>query len=233
MTLDLHPDTVGEARYRGGDADPDRPEAIDEAINTDKLGYGKGEPLVGESYQDYPNRSELSNPVHGTFLRSLLQHSKVATLADAIAELTGANTTATLQKWLSTVEAAAEAHGLDVDTLLAEGDNEGGDVLEAVLGYEPPEAVVTSDNPLLVASLYNAGLSASEIATLLESKVEGSVSEGSVKDSLKETGLLDGRTRDAQVESFEKNDGRLGGTTMTTTETGNSNGLTVSAEDFA
>jgi len=140
VTVDLHPDTVAKAKRRNGDA-ADRPEAIDTAVNCDQLGYGKG--LVGESYDGYPTREELSNPDSGEFLRSLLEHPKVEGLDDAVDELTGANTTAILGDWLATVEAACDIHSLDVDTLLAKGGNEGGDEpLKAVLGYSPPEAVV-------------------------------------------------------------------------------------------
>ncbi|KPN29980.1 hypothetical protein SY89_00700 [Halolamina pelagica] len=65
MTVDLHPDTVEEARDRDGSAAEDRPEAISEALEGAELGYGDGEPLVGDTYDGYPNREELSNPSQG------------------------------------------------------------------------------------------------------------------------------------------------------------------------
>jgi hypothetical protein len=231
---DLHPDSVEAARDRGGAAAEDRPKAITEAVERAELGYGEGEPLVGESYADYPSRAELSNPDRGEFVRDLLAHPLVDGLDTAVEELTGAGDSPTLRKWLSTVEAATEAHSLDVDTLTAKGGDQGGeDRLTSLLGYEPPADVVHRDNPVLVAELYRIGLSVSEVADTLEPKVEGSVTEGHVRDTLKTVGLLEGRTRDEQQEAFEDKDGRIGGTTFDRSEGGDSNGLTVNAEDFA
>jgi|GEM_PF-6221971 len=233
MTLDLHPETVEEARDRGGDADADRPDSIDAALESEAVGWQEGETLVGDSYADYPSRDELSNPERGKFLRDLLSHPKVGGLDDAVSELTGANDTGTLGDWLATLEAAADAHGLEVDTLTAKGDQGGGDILTSVLGYRPPTDMVTSNNPVLVSELYVKGLSIGEIADTLTKEVEGGVREGRIRDTLKEIGLLKGPTRDEQREAFEEKDGRIGGATMTTTETGETGGLTVSAEDFA
>lgn len=232
MTVDLHPSTVEAARERDGAADSDRPEGISDALETEQLGYGEGKPLVGESYQDYPSRAELSNPDQGEFVRDLLSHSQVQGLDDAVAELTGAGDTPTLRKWLSTVEAAAEAHGLDPSTLTAEGSADGGeDTLTSLLGYEPSEGMVTRNNPVLLAELYTVGLSVTEIADTLTPMVEGSVSEGHVRDILKTVGLLKGRTRDEQQTAFEENEGRLGGVSLDNTDS-DTGGLTVSTSDF-
>lgn len=233
MTVDLHPETVEACRDRGGDADADRPEAISDALETEELGYGEGEPLVGDSYADYPSREELSNPSQGGFLRDLLSHPKVDGLDDAVTELTGGRDSGHLSDWLATLEAATEAHSLEIDTLTAKGDDGGGDTLTSVLGYRPSTDVVRRDNLVLIAELYVSGLSIKEIADTLTKEVEGNVREGHIRDTLTQIGLLEGRTRTEQQEAFEENDGRLGGATMTTTQTGESGGLTVSAEDFA
>jgi len=234
MTVDLHPSTVEAARDRDGAAAEDRPEGITDALESEQLGYGEGEPLVGESYESYPSRAELSNPDRGEFLRDLLAHPLVDGLDTAVEELTGAGDTPTLRKWLSTVEAATEAHSLDVDTLTDKGGDQGdGDRLTSLLGYEPPTDVVHRNNPVLIATLYTLGLSAAEVADTLEPKVEGSVSEGHVRDTLKTVGLLEGRTREEQQTAFEDKDGRIGGTTFDHSEGGGSDGLTINAEDFA
>lgn len=231
---DLHPDSVEAARDRGGAAAEDRPESITEAVERAELGYGEGEPLVGDTYADYPNREELSNPDRGEFLRDLLAHPLVDGLDTAVEELSGASDTPSLRKWLSTVEAATEAHNLDVDTLTAKGgDQGGGDRLTSLLGYEPPADVVTRNNHVLLAELYTLGLSVAEIADTLEPKVEGSVSEGHIRDTLKTVGLLEGRTRDKQQEAFEDKGGRIGGTTLDRSESGDTSpDLTISASDF-
>lgn len=234
MTVDLHPSTVEAARDRGGAADPDRPEAITEAVEGAELGYGDGEPLVGDTYADYPSRAELSNPDRGEFVRDLLAHPQVQGLDDAVAELTGAGDTPTLRKWLSTLEGAADAHGLDTDTLTAKsGDEGGGDTLTSLLGYEPPTDVVHRGNPVLIAELYTLGLSVEEVADTLGARVEGDIRPAHVRDTLKTVGLLEGRTREEQQEAFAEKDGRIGGTTFDRSEGGDSNGLTVNAEDFA
>jgi len=232
MTVDCHPDSVEAARERGGAADPERPESISEALEADQLGYGEGEPLVGDSYADYPSRAELSNPSQGEFLRDLLSHPLVDGLDTAVEELTGAGDTPTLRKWLSTVEAAATAHGLDTDALLAKGEDKGCENrLKALLGYSPPSDVVTANNGVLIAELYRLGLSVSEVSDTLTERVEGSVREGHVRDTLKTVGLLEGRTRDEQQTAFEENEGRIGGTTFDNTDS-DTGGLTVSTSDF-
>lgn len=228
-------ETVEACRSRGGAAAEDRPEAISEALESETVGWQDGEPLVGDSYADYPDREQLSNPDSGEFLRDLLSHPLVDGLDTAVEELTGAGDSLTLRKWLSTVGSATEAHGLDVDTLTEKGgDKEGEDTLTALLGYEPPTDMVHRDNHLLVAELYTLGLSVSEVADTLEPKVEGDVREGQVRDSLKTVSLLEGRTRDEQREAFEDNDSRIGGTTVDFSDTeGESRGVTINAEDYA
>ena len=242
MTLDLSPDTVDAARDRDGAADDHRPDKIDDAIQTEQLGYGEGEPLGPcDSYTDYPSREELSNPAQGEFLRDLLAHRLVGGLDDAVDELTGANYKPHLSDWLTTVEAATDAHSLDVDTLLSKGEDEreqgDTDTLTSALGYKPHTDMIYRNNPVLIAELYCAGLSVAEVADTLDKRVDGNLREGSVLDTLKEVGLLEGKTRTEQREAFEDNNGRIGGTTISNTDSsGNdsaSKGLTVTAEDFA
>jgi len=234
MTVDLHPSTVEAARDRDGAAAEDRPEGITDALESEQLGYGEGEPLVGESYESYPSRAELSNPSQGEFLRDILSHPLVDGLDTAVEELTGVGDTPTLRKWLSTVEAAADAHGLDTDTLTAKGGDQGGeDTLTSLLGYEPPTDVVHRNNPVLITELYTLGLSVAEVADTLEPKVEGSVREDYVRDTLKTVGLLKGATREEQAEAFSDKDGRITQTSHDFSDTGDSSGLTINAEDFA
>lgn len=232
MTIDLRPETVEVCRERDGcAAEDDRSEAITEALESPQLGYGEGEPLAADSYAYYPDRAGLSNPDRGDFLCRLLGHDKVGGLDDAVAELCGADDRGTLSDWLATLEAATEVHGLDVASLTSEGGGQGDeDTLTAVLGYEPPTAVVHRDNPVLIGELYTAGLSVTEIADTLGPKVEGAVSEGHVRDTLKTVGLIDGPTRDQQREAFAEKDGRIGGTTIDNTD--ESGGLTIDANDF-
>jgi len=228
-------DTVEACRERGGEAADERPDRIEEALKTEKVGYGEGEALVGGTYADYASRESLTRPSKGDFVRELLSHPKVGSLDGAVSELTAVGDSAMRSKWRNAVEAAAEVHGLDVDELLAEGEDERAeekDRLTELLGYEPHEAMVESDNPLLIAMLYALGLSVEEVADVLGDSVEGSVREAYVRDMLKTVGFLEGRTRDEQREAFSENDAKLGGTTITT-ETSESGGLTVNASDFA
>lgn len=229
MTLDLHPETVEACRQRDGAAADDRPDSIGDALETPQLGYGEGDPLVAESYDSYPSKAELSNPSQGDFLRRLLSHNKVSSLSDAVAELTGGRDRGHLSDWLATLEAATEVNDLETDNLLAEGsaDEGGDDPLTVILGYKPPANVVSVENPLVVAELYQAGLSTVEISELLDGQ------EGEVRDTLISVGLLEGKTRAEQREAFEDKDGRLGGVSMDFSDSGESGGLTVNAEDYA
>jgi len=231
-------ETVEEARDRGGEAADERPDRIEEALETEKVGYVEGEALVGD-YQSYPSRESLTRPSKGDFIRELLSHPKVGSLDGAVSELTAVGDSAMRGKWYDALESAAEAHSLDIDTLLEKGVEERGeekDRLGTLLGYEPHEAMVERDNPLLIAELYALGLSAAEVADVLEDSVDGDVREVSVRDTLKDMALLSGKTRTEQKEAFENNKGRLGGTTIhnkDAVDTGESGGLTVNASDYA
>lgn len=227
--MKLDRDTLTSCRERSGAAADARPDRIDDALESEKLGYGEGEPLAADSYDSYPSRSELSNPSQGGFLRELLTHPKVNDVGDAVAELTGATDTPTLRDWIRTVESAAEINNLDIDSLTAEGsaDEGGADPLTVTLGYKPHDSVVSSDSTLLVAELYAEGLSVSEISEILDTDGPH------VRDTLKDVGLIEGKTRAETRSDFAENDARLGGTTIDNTDTGDSRGLTVNADDYA
>lgn len=232
----LDSDTLASCRERGGDALDDRDASIEAALNQPQLGWQEGQPLAADSYDSYPSRKDLARPEYGDFLERLLGHELVGDEGDAVAELTGANDRGTLSDWVRTVTEAAAIHGLSTDSLFEGGGQEGGSALTAVLDYQPPADMLTADNPLLISELYVIGLSVGEIAEVLEKEVDGSVNSAAVSDTLKDVGLVEGKTRDEQRESFEEKDSRLGGVTIDNTGTatdGDSRGLTVNAENFA
>lgn len=231
--MNLSEKTVEQCRDRGGDAAEDRDESLEDALTQPQLGFRDGQPLAADSYGQYPERTDLARPEYGDFLERLLGHDMVGDAGDAVAELTGANDRGALTDWVRTVEAAAEAHGLDTDSLFEGGGQEGGSPLTAVVGYEPPADMVESDNPLLIAELYASGLSVEEIADTLSQEVDGSVTPAAVRDSLKDVGLIEGKTRAETMSDFEDNGARLGGASMETVESGDSRGITVNANDYA
>lgn len=220
MTVDLHPDTVERARERAGGPDDDRPDSIDDVLDRAELGHGEGDPLVEgcESYRDYPDTpEELSNPKWVTFLRELFAHSRVNGYDGAVTELTGANDSGIVGRWRDALERAARTFDLDVPTLFDKGaeerENDREGRLTTILGYEPPADVVDAENPLVVAELYLAGLSVAEVCDVLADYTEG-VREGQVRDALRTVGFIHGPTRDEQRDTFEENEGRLGGISM-------------------
>lgn len=220
MTVGLHPDTVEAAQERGGGPAEDRPEGVDDTLNRPELGRGEGNPLVADTYRTYPDAPEqLANPKWGTLVQDLLAHPLVGGYEDGVAELTGANDTSSRKRWRDALEDAADTFGLKAGELFDQGreDREGGreDRLTALLGYEPPADVVGADNPVLVGELYLAGLSVAEVCEVLGDHCEG-VREGQVRDALRTVGFLEGATRDEQRDTFEDNDGRLGGVSVST-----------------
>lgn len=233
--MKLDSTTVEAARDRDGNADPTRPDRIDDILDSDTLGHNEGEPLVGDSYGDYPSREELTNPNHGEFIRDILSHHLVGSLDDAASELTGATDSVTFGNWKEALETATEIHGLDVDNLLTNGEDseDSGEQLEELLGYEPLTDMKNYDNPLLVAELYTLGLSVVEVSNVLEEEVDDTVRPDYVRDSLKDVDLLNGKTRDEQREAFRENDSKIGGTTIINKQTTEgSKGLTVNTNDF-
>lgn len=236
MTVDLHPDTVERARDRGGGPDPERPEHIGDVLDRPEVGHREGDPLVGDSYGNYPSEpSKLANPKWGAFVRDLLAHPLVDGYDTAVSELTGATDSGSLKRWRKALERAAGAYGVDAPELFDKGaeERQSGreDRLTAILGYEPPEGVVESDNPVLVATLYTQGLSVSEVCDVLGDRAEGQVREGQVRDTLKDVGLLGGSTRQEQREAFEDNHSRLGGVSLDFSESESHNpGVNINAE---
>jgi hypothetical protein len=90
-------------------------------------------------------------------------------------------------------------------------------------------------NPLVVAELYCLGLSVAEVADVLADERDGNVRAGQIRDTLKNAGLLGGRTRDEQRDAFEDKKGDIGGTTVSNLDNDDereSGGLSVSTSDF-
>jgi hypothetical protein len=236
MTVDVHPNTVADARHRGGSPAEDRPDTVADVLDRPELGYGEGDPLGPcDTYEGYPTAEELSNPKWGTFVSELFAHPLIGGYEDAVDELTEAGDTASLKKWRNALENAARAFDVDAPELFQqgreqrEGDRE--DRLTALLGYEPPEDVVDAENPIMVAELYTLGLSVAEIADLLADHAEGDMRAAQVRDTLRTVGFLEGPTRDAQRETVEENDARLGGVSMDFSETEQRNpGVDISTE---
>ncbi|WP_144050381.1 hypothetical protein [Halorubrum persicum] len=203
--LEIDTETVEEARQRGGNAADDRPSRIDNTLVSDTIGFGSGDPLVGSSYNDYPDREDLANPSQGEFLETLFSHELVGSYADAVKEMTGARTEGMMRSWLDSLESAAELHGLSSEDLFADSreelDREG--LVSEVLGYEIDGSMLDSNNVLLFSSLYLVGCSTEEIAELLE------IRETDVKDRLKSVGLLNGRTTDEQETAFREKRGEV------------------------
>lgn len=204
--LKIDTETVEEARQRGGNAAEDRPSRIDNTLVSDTIGYNEGEPLVEgvTNYQEYPLRSELADPSTADFLRRLFGHELIGSIEDATRELTGVRDESTFRDWVSDLEAAATLHSID-NAAFEDSREEPAteEVVSNILDYEVGEGMLDSNNTLLLSALYVEGLSVDEIAEVLE------IRETGVRDSLKEVGLLNGRTTEEQTQAYRKNGGRL------------------------
>lgn len=223
---------VTNARQRDGDPAEDRPDRVDELLNADQLGYGEGDPLAAHSYADYPDdATQLSAPKWRSFVESLLSNAVVNSYDDAVAEVTPAADQITRKKWREAIQNAARAAELDVGELFDYGDDGEQDATEdalAALTESWPDDAVRSDNPLVVADLYESGLSTAEIAGLFE------CSEDRVRGVLRQCGLLEVTENERRDPKREK-DIRLGGTTVSqldNEEQSSSDGLTVDVSAF-
>lgn len=204
--MKLDTETIEAARQRGGDADDDRGEEIEELLNTNTLGYRDGDNLVGDSYEDYPdNKADLTNPSGmKEFLESLFSHNLVNSYDDAVIELTGGTADIHRRNWKESLKSATRIFDINAEELFQETDDDNDNdenTLTALLEYEVADDVA---DDLLIAELYvSAGLSASEIANVLETK------EKHVMDTLKHVNLVNGKTRKETRDSFDENKGRL------------------------
>jgi len=225
MSVKLTEDKVAELRQRGGDKAEGR-DAVD-GLDRGQLGHNSGEPLVGDSYDDYPSRKDLGDPSNKELLRKLAEHDLVGGTDDMVSELTGISVPDMLTKWISDLEAA-----LDLFEIQITPATEPEPILKSILGYEPAGGVVTSHNPLITVELYEHGLSVSEIVEVYNLEGAKSVDKSQVRDSLKNVGLLDGPTTAKQQkqwrnDKYEVNRPRSGDNGTEAVD------LTINANDYA
>ncbi|RKS82835.1 hypothetical protein BDK61_2157 [Haloarcula quadrata] len=226
--MDFNSDTIENCRERDGRADTEREAEIDEIIQTAELGRGEGEPLAADTYADYPQREELTDPQQKDFLESLLSHELINSIGDAAEEC--AENPTVKQRWNLTLRKAIETYELNLDNYFGDYP-EKVNRLESLLGFMPSDDMIAPSNALVVSELYVAGLSVAEITDVLSDHTVADTQ--TVEDTLKRCGLISGATAEEQMSAFEEQDGKLGGTSVET-ETGESEtrGLTVSTNDF-
>jgi hypothetical protein len=213
----LEPDVVESCRERNGHRKEERASRIDEALLRPKLGHRNGKPIVdGFGYEDYPSRDDLSQPQWKGFLQDLLGSRLVTSYEDAAEELTSAGDLEE-RKWVDALERAVGLFNLDADALFDEGEVPDEDRLTKILGKKPAEAVISADNPLLVAEMYRLGMGIAGINEVL-SDYDDESTEEIVRESLKRGGLIDGEVTETVDRSksmtMEEYDTRLGGTTV-------------------
>jgi len=225
MTLRLTESKVAELRQRGGDKAEDR-DAID-GLDRGKLGHNSGEPLVGNTYDEYPNREDLGDPSNKETLRELAEHDLVGGTDDMVSELTGISVPDMLSKWIADLEAALELFEIQITP-----SEDPEPIFKSILGYEPAGGVVDSHNPLITVELYERGLSVSEIVEVYNLEGAKSVDESQVTDSLINVGLLDGPTQAEQQQQW-RNDKYEVNRPRSSDNGTESIDLTVNANDFA
>lgn len=199
--FDISKEEWQEARKRNGNAKEDLPEAVTEAFEeTEEIGFRRGIPLIGESYEAYPTVDTVVLPQSKEFVERLVQHGKVQTLNQAVAELSGGTSE---DKWRSALRNAIDAFDIDRDKHLGgfevpEVDSE----TEGIEGFTtvfPKDIPSPATNPLVVSHLYLLGLSVSQISDHLQNETGASVvSERKVYQTLVDIGLADGTTTATQ-----------------------------------
>ena len=223
----LNKETVDSCVERDGDAAIDRKDEIDAVLTRPQLGYRNGSPLAGVSYNAYPTEQDLADPEFGPFLETLADSPLIGGADDMVKELTAVSNDAMLADWLESVERACEIHGIDVSGLETD---EIDSPLETILEHDIPDSVLTSDNTLLHAELYVAGLSTEEAADILTEQCETSVSANEVRNSLTHVGLVQGSGND-DSGGWGNDSGEIN-RMSTETDTDSSAGLTVDTTDF-
>lgn len=200
-----------DARQRGGDARETRPKAVDDALEpSEELGRGNGLPLVGDSYDDYPSVHELTLPTSREFVTELVEHDKVTTLRDAVTELCGDADGPTGQQYRRAFTKALDLFGIDRDEQLAGGsfdvpNPDDSDRLDLFTTSVPRSIPNPAENPLVVGHLYAvAGLSVGEITTYLGEELGSAVYNQTVRQSLIDVGLLEGRTTEQQEQAARR-----------------------------
>jgi len=216
-------EVVESCRDRDGRPKEERASRIDDALSRPKLGHRNGEAIVdGYEYEQYPSRDELSQPQWKGFLRDLFAHYLVGSYEDAANELTGV-TGSHFSKYVDALRTASDLFGLDANALFNAGDAPDADRLTEILDAKPADAVISADNPTLCGQMYALGMGIAGINEILSDYVDH-ITEEIVRDCLKRCALIRGEV-EANVDrsksmSMEDYDTRLGGTTITTDETG-------------
>lgn len=184
------------ARQRDGSAADDRPEFVEDALSPDeKLGYGKELPLVGESYDEYPQGNEVLFPQNAEFVEELLNHDLVNSFDDAAAEIKGGKADVLEQAAdLFDVDAndvfGGQRRGASDDTELERGEIRlFGETLDVDCFRDP----IHQDSRLLSHLYVELGMSVEEIATYLQANSQGvSIDEHKVRRGLIDVGLVEG-----------------------------------------
>lgn len=203
---------IKSARQREGKKAEDRDERIDTILNRPRLGHGKSDPLIGDSYDEYPEQpTDLTSPASREFVTELFAHDNVESIEDAIAETDPTNNSHVAKKWREAFEKASELFDVDIPEG-ADHTEETTDSRLAELVGDWPRDMWSASNPLFISYLFaDLGLGCGEIADLLEPHTDGFVHVATIEDVLRNCGLLDGTTLEEEKDNY---DGKLGGTTV-------------------
>jgi len=187
---------IQNARQRDGESAENRPEHVDEILNRPRLGFGESDPLVGDSYDEYPEQSDdLTTPEARQFVTELFASPLVSNVRDAVEETTPATGDSQIvQRWCEAFERATEL--FDVETPEdTEGDDDSdehtADSRLAELAGDYPEDMRNPSNPLVVSNLYaGRGLSVEEIVEVFSDDSDTRVKPERVRGVLRSTGLI-------------------------------------------
>ena len=214
------------ARDRLPNPADERPAEVDDALETgERIGFEEGEPLANVGYDEYPD--DVLKPDAGDVLRSVTDHDKVSDPEDVADEL---------HTSVSRVEKGAEHHAVELPSGGSFEVETATGTIDAPLADAPVHlddlTTPPHDDHRLIHHLTVAcGMGVTEVVTFLERAVNDArgsdtrytITEGDVKDTLREINLIDGATtaerererRRRGPEADEVNRGRHTTTTVT------------------
>ncbi|RKS83582.1 hypothetical protein BDK61_2970 [Haloarcula quadrata] len=229
----LDSEQLEEAQERDGSTAEDRPDECDAAFERDypAVGFGNGSPILDKKYDEYPSGDDILSPDASGVLETLAEHPLIGSVRDISDEL---------RADVTVVSKALELHDVDRIEPVEDDAQPSESELElpdgTVVDTEQFRTPIYRDARLLEYLYVDCGYSIAEMREFLESernhgrgaeKPRWTVDNTDIRTELEMVGLLIGDGDDG-----ERDDIRLGGASLSESETSGTDGLTVSTSDF-
>ncbi|AAV46721.1 unknown [Haloarcula marismortui ATCC 43049] len=229
----LDNEQLKEARERDGERADERPDEADVGLERDypAVGFSNGDPLLNRDYSEYPRSDDILSPDASGVLETLVEHRLIGSVRDISDEL---------RADVTVVSKALELHDVDRPESVEDDAQPSESEIElpdgTVVATEQFRSPIYRDARLLEYLYVDCGYSIAEMREFLESernhgrgaeKPRWTVDNTDIRTELEMVGLLIGDGDDG-----ERDDIRLGGASLSESETSGTDGLTVSTSDF-